>query len=85
MLASSTCPDKEITVKNDYGMYTDYGNTLVHNLVMVARREGWDWPKMYRHLKLLAKAHPDSAGECMDTVVREQIYQAIGATENFYC
>lgn len=55
----------------DYGMYTPVGNTLVGRVVAEARRLGWDWPKTERHLHLLAKAHPRTAGEATDTAVRE--------------
>lgn len=67
-----------------YGMFTEQGNNLVHNVVMTARRSGWDWNTTYRHLVLLSKAHPRDAREATDTVVREIVYQACGFTENFY-
>jgi hypothetical protein len=59
---------------NKYGMYTSRGNTLVHNVVMTARRSSWDWNTVDRHLRLLSKAHPKDAAEATDTVVREQVY-----------
>jgi hypothetical protein len=52
--------------------------------VVCARAEGWDWAKVCRHLQLLARAHPRSAAEAMDTAVREEVYAALGYTESFY-
>lgn len=68
----------------DYGMYTPTGNMLVDRVVQEARRSGWSWSKTYRHLQLLAKAHPRSAAEATDTAVREIVYAALGYTEGFY-
>jgi hypothetical protein len=63
-----------------YGMYTEQGNNLVHNLVMTARRSGWDFDTVCRHLVLLSKAHPKDAGEATDTIVREVVYTALFET-----
>lgn len=60
-----------------YGMFSDEGNMLVHRVVMTARREGWDWAKTERHLALLARAHPKTASEALDTVVREAVYTVV--------
>jgi hypothetical protein len=60
-----------------YGMYSAAGNSRVHHLLMTARREGWDWPKMDRHLTLLARSNPALLGECTDTVVREAVHAAL--------
>jgi hypothetical protein len=68
----------------EYAMYTPRGNELVDGVVTAARKEGWDWPKTYRHLQLLARAHPRTAAECLDTAVREEVYAALGYTESFY-
>jgi hypothetical protein len=69
---------------NEYGMYSPRGNDLVDGVVRVARKEGWDWPKTYRHLELLARAHPTAAAECLDTAVREEVYAALGFETKFY-
>lgn len=58
----------------NYGMYTAQGNKLVDRVVAEARRAGWDWRKTERHLQLLSKAHPHTAGEATDTAVREVVY-----------
>lgn len=68
----------------DYAMYSARGNELVHGVVTAARKEGWGWDKTYRHLQLLARAHPRAAAECLDTAVREEVYRALGYTESFY-
>jgi hypothetical protein len=68
----------------EYAMYSQRGNELVDGIVQAARREGWDWAKTYRHLELLARAHPRTAAECLDTAVREEVYLALGYESPFY-
>ena len=68
----------------EYGMFTQEGNQLVHRVVQEARVQGWDWPKTYRHLALLAKAHPKTAGEALDTAVREIVYDSLQFETSFY-
>jgi hypothetical protein len=69
----------------DYGMFSEQGNGLVDRVVQEARIQGWDWPKVQRHLALLAKAHPETAGEATDTDVREVVYITLKYKTNFYC
>ena len=68
----------------DYAMFTQEGNRLVGRVVAEARVQGWDWPKTYRHLELLARAHPKTAGEATDTAVREVVFSALKYQTNFY-
>ena len=68
----------------DYAMFTQEGNRLVDRVVTEARAQGWDWPKTYRHLELLSKAHPNTAGEATDTAVREVVYTTLKFETNFY-
>jgi hypothetical protein len=68
----------------DYAMYSPRGNELVDGVVTAARKEGWDWAKTYRHLQLLARAHPRAAAEATDTAVREEVYAALGYDSPFY-
>jgi len=68
----------------DYGMFSEQGNNLVDRVVAEARVQGWDWPKTARHLALLSKAHPCTAGEAYDTVVREVVYKSLNYNTNFY-
>ena len=65
-------------------MFTQEGNRLVDRVVQEARVQGWDWPKTYRHLALLAKAHPKTAGEALDTAVREVVYDSLQFETSFY-
>lgn len=72
----------------DYAMFSDKGNALVDRVVNEARVQGWGWAKVCRHLQLLARAHPRTAGEAYDTAVREVVYQTLGFVkqdEPFYC
>ena len=72
----------------DYAMFSDKGNALVDCVVNEARVQGWGWAKVCRHLQLLARAHPRTAGEAYDTAVREVVYQTLGFVkqdESFYC
>jgi len=71
-------------VSKDYGMFSERGNTLVRNVVAEARVQGWDWPKVQRHLLLLSKAHKRTAVEAYDTAVREIVYLDLGFTTPFY-
>jgi len=68
----------------DYAMFTAEGNRLVGRVVAEARVQGWDWPKTYRHLELLSKAHPKTAGEATDTAVREVVYTTLNFETSFY-
>lgn len=68
----------------DYAMFTQEGNRLVDRVVNEARVQGWDWPKTYRHLELLSKAHPRTAGEATDTAVREVVYTTLKFETSFY-
>ena len=65
-------------MSKDYGMFSDRGNALVAKVVDEARVQGWGWAKVCRHLALLAKAHPRTAGEAYDTAVREVVYTSLG-------
>jgi hypothetical protein len=74
-------------VSKDYMMFSEWGNALVDRVVNEARVQGWDWQKVQRHLALLAKAHPDTAGEAFDTAVREVVYKELECAkygESFY-
>ena len=66
-----------------YGMYINEGNEFVANFVDNARREGWDWPRSFEAVTEIAETNQKYAEIC-DTMVREIIYDAIGATGEFY-
>jgi hypothetical protein len=66
-----------------FGMFSDKGNEFVANFVDKARREGWDWPKTLDAMIEISDTNKDYP-EIMDTMVREIVYDAIGATGKFY-
>lgn len=71
----------------DYGMFSPEGNEAVHDIVVQAVENSWHWAKTYAELRQLADSNEDMYGEAMDTMVREIVYDAIGADkrgENFY-
>jgi len=71
----------------DYAMFSPEGNEAVHAIVVQALEKDWNWSKTYSELRQLADSNEDLYGEAMDTMVREIVYDAIGADkrgENFY-
>ena len=58
-------------------MYTELGNAGVHGVVTAAKINNWTWAQTYRALAQLSE-HKLFA-EAMDTMVREYVYDAIGA------
>lgn len=69
----------------DYGMYSPEGNEAVHSIVVRALENDWRWPQTYSELQNLADSNYDSYGEALDTVVREYVYDAIGADKRGEC
>jgi hypothetical protein len=67
---------------NNYGMFTPAGERKVHQVVMNARARSLSWAEVYTQLQDLALSRQTS--EAMDTVVREQVYNACGFTGAFY-
>ena len=71
----------------DYAMYTELGNAGVHGIVVAARIKQLTWAQTLKALRELADSNRDVFGEAMDTMVRECVYDAIGAGrrgEDFY-
>lgn len=68
----------------DYAMFSEEGNLAVHAIVVKAREAGSTWPEVYRALVALADSEPDKYGECMDTAVREMVYDALNFDSDFY-
>jgi hypothetical protein len=62
-----------------YGMFTDEGNRVVHEIVQNALQSATPWSEVYRELVGLAKLKNFS--EATDTAVREEVYNAIRAYE----
>jgi hypothetical protein len=74
-----------ITLDISYGMYSDEGNMAVHGIVTTAKSQNLSWAQTFKALRDLADSNPDSFGETMDTVVRECVYDAIGADKRGEC
>ena len=71
----------------DFGMFTSEGNVAVFGIVQYAKETGLPWKTVYQNLVDLANYDSDKYGEATDTVVREAVYDAIGAGqrgEDFY-
>lgn len=70
----------------NYGMFTEIGNAVVHAIVVSAQANNMSWIQTYRALYQLAQ-EDSRFSEATDTMVREMVYDAIGAkarNENFY-
>ena len=66
-----------------YGMFTDEGNKVIQNIVDLARAADLSWKEVYFILEHEYK-HGKVSGkhtECMDTVVRESVYNELGFVE----
>ena len=71
----------------DYAMYTELGNAGVHGIVVAARAKQLTWAQTLNALRELADSNLELFGEAMDTMVRECVYDVIGAGrrgEDFY-
>jgi hypothetical protein len=69
----------------NFGMFSDEGNEAVADIVIAAKFHNHSWAWAYAKLRELAK--DKDFGEAMDTMVRELVYDAIGARqrkEEFY-
>lgn len=71
----------------DYGMFTSEGNIAVAGIVEYSIQHKLPWKTVYQNLVDLANYDTAKYGEALDTVVREAVYDAIGAykrDEDFY-
>ena len=66
-------------------MYSPEGNEAVHGIVVRAIENDYTWAQTYEELRQLADSNPDTYGETMDTMVREIVYDAIGADKRGEC
>jgi hypothetical protein len=67
----------------DYGMFSDKGNQIIENIVDRAREDNLSWPQvitLLEHTYKLAKISKQHT-ECLDTEVRECIYNELGFYE----
>jgi hypothetical protein len=72
----------------DFGMFSDEGNQAVAGIVAYHKFHKSPWALVQQNLRDLADSDYDKFGEAMDTMVREIVYDAIGASardELFYC
>ena len=74
-----------LTIDIYYGMFSDEGNKAVHTIVTVAKSQNLSWKDTYQALCYLANSNPDMYGEATDTMVREYVYDAIGADKRGEC
>lgn len=65
----------------DYAMYTSEGNIAVAGIVEYSIQHKLPWKTVYQNLVDLANFDPKKYGEATDTMVREAVYDAIGAGE----
>jgi hypothetical protein len=75
----------KITIEIYYGMYSDEANMAVHGIVTTAKSQNLSWKQTFKALRDLADSNPDMFGEAMDTMVREMVYDAIGADKRGEC
>lgn len=71
-----------------FGMFSEAGNIAVGEIVEKSKAENLTWLETYQLLVDLAEFDYDKFGEATDTVVREMVYEAVGAyarDEEFYC
>ena len=64
-------------------MYTGFGDDAVDAIVRQARILKMDWPAVHGELVDLACRFPEFS-ECLDTAVREVVYDALKFESNFY-
>jgi len=70
---------------NNYGMYSPEGDRAIHGIVLRAIQNNYTWTQTYEELVQLADINYDLYGEALDTVVREYVYDAIGADKRGEC
>ena len=70
------------TQEINYGMFTDAGNQEVAAIVEHAKTKQLSWAQTYKLLSQSAMV--SDYAEALDTMVREIVYDAIGADGPFY-
>ena len=59
----------------NYGMYTDAGNSAVDSIVEMARKHQLSWPTLVGMLAALALE--EAYDEATDTAVKESVYETL--------
>jgi hypothetical protein len=62
----------------DYEMFTEEGNAAVADVVDHARANGLNWAATLRLLIGLSRVDGGIYAECLDTAVRESVFEALG-------
>lgn len=65
-----------------FGMFSEAGNQLIYNVTLAARKNNWSWPQTLEVLTVISKL-PDYK-ECLDTAVREYVYETLEYDTDFY-
>jgi len=66
----------------NYGMFSDEGNDAIRALIQKAQVNKLRWIDVYRELQYLSDL--EGYEEAMDTVVRENVYDALAYKDDFY-
>ena len=64
----------------DYGMYTDAGNSAVDSIVEMARKHQLTWPTVVGMLEAISLE--EAYEEATDTAVKEAVYQTLVLNHN---
>ena len=64
----------------NYGMYTDAGNSAVDSIVEMARKHQLSWPTVVGMLEAISLE--EAYEEATDTAVREAVYQTLVGNQN---
>jgi hypothetical protein len=66
----------------NYGMFTEHGNNAIRLLIQNAQVNKLRWVDVYAQLQELRNR--EGYEEAMDTVVRENVYDALAFKDDFY-
>jgi hypothetical protein len=70
-------------VNFQFGMFTKQGNLMICNLIEFANNSGLEWDVVRNMLEVLSK--DERFSECMDTAVREVVYESVNSVNHpFY-
>ena len=64
----------------NYGMYTDAGNSAVDSIVEMARKHQLSWPTVVGMLEAISLE--EAYEEATDTAVKEAVYQTLVDNQN---
>jgi hypothetical protein len=64
----------------NYGMYTDAGNSAVDSIVEMARKHQLSWHTVYDMLDTISLE--EAYEEATDTAVREAVYETLVSNQN---